>query len=81
MEIKIGDTLRWRGFEEVQTIIDIDEPKEKGIRWVTLLRSDEGVLINKWTVNYRYIETLLNEGGISVNGVFIIQKKLNKHNF
>jgi len=81
MEIKIGDTLRWKDFEEVQTVIDIDEPKEKGIRWVTLLRNNDNVLIGKWSANYHYLKTRLDEGSISVNGVFVIQKKLDTHNF
>jgi len=80
MEIKVGDTLKWKEYKEVHTITDIDEPKEKGIRWVTLLRGDVA-LINKWSANYHYIKTLLDECSISINGVFIIQKKLETHNF
>jgi len=81
MEIKVGDTLKWKDFKEIHTVVDIDEPKEKGIRWVILLRGYDDVLIDKWSANYHYIKTLLDEGSISVNGVFIIQKKLDTHNF
>jgi len=83
MEIKIGDTLKWKDFKEVHTVIDIDEPKEKGIRWVTILRGDDvkTIVSDKWSANYHYIKTLVDEGSISVNGVFIIQKKLDTHNF
>jgi len=80
LEIKIGDTLKWRDFKEVHTVLDIDPPKEKSIRWVTLLRGEDDVLIDKWSVNYHYLKTLLNEGSISVNGAFILQKNIKEHN-
>lgn len=79
MEIKVGDTLKWKDSAELHKVLDIQIPENgKGITWCGLERQNENILgLKEWSINYFYLKTLLDEGTISVNG---IERKLNKHN-